>query len=71
MTSVRLWNALAELFARDYWKRSWILQEISQKPVSVMIHCDSYRIRLNTLRREVRRALNKLRNLPSERESAL
>ena len=62
MTSVRLWNAVAALFARDYWTRTWILQEISQKPESVIIHCGSHSIRLNTLRREIRRAVNKLRN---------
>ena len=57
-----LWNGLASLCGREYWKRTWILQEISQNPDSVIFHCGSHSIKLNILRREVHRAVNKLRN---------
>ncbi|KAK5200150.1 hypothetical protein LTR99_004947 [Exophiala xenobiotica] len=61
-SSVSLWNGLASLCARNYWKRTWILQEISQNPDSVTVHCGTHNMKLNTLRREIRRALDKLRN---------
>ena len=60
--SIKLIGAAAELCQREYWRRTWIIQEISLAGDHVVVHCGSRRAGLGNLQQTVRHCRKMTKN---------
>lgn len=60
-------KALFELPQRDYWKRTWIVQEIHLKKAPILVHCGCHQMPLKRLQER----LNLVNEAPTVRRFAI